>query len=126
MSTDILVIILVALILHCQLVGWFFAYTYARILQRKGVVFNNWWVTYPMYVFLAYGALLDILFNFTAGTVLYVELPREFFYTSRTKRWVAEADKRQGALDSSRLNEHRYRTAYVWRDRINKIEPGHI
>ena len=126
MNTDILIVLLVVAILHCQLVGWFFAYAYARILQRNSVTFHRWWITYPMYAFLAYGALLDILFNMTAGTVIYLELPREFFYTSRTKRWVEEANRRQGALETSRLNDYRYRTALVWRDRINKIEPGHI
>lgn len=126
MSNDLLLALGAFIILHCQLVGWFFAYAYARILQRNGVTFHNWWVTYPMYLFLAYGALLDILFNLTVGTLIYVELPREFFYTARTRRWVAEAETRSGALEVSRLDAYRYRTALVWRDRINKIEPGHI
>jgi len=102
-------------VLYPIFVGWFFAYAYARKLKNQGISFHKYWVTYPMYIFLAFGAILDVLFNFTAGSIIFREFPKEFFFTSRVKRWTKAdpADPRQAAAD-------------IWKVRINKIEPGHI
>ena len=110
---------------YATFVGWFFAYAYARKLQHNGVDFHKHWVVYPMYIFLAFGALLDILFNWTVGSLIFLEFPREFFFTSRVKRWVKEADRRD-ALEAKRLDLYRYDQALEWKVRINKVEPDHI
>jgi hypothetical protein len=108
---------------YCGLVGWFFCYAYARILKDRGVDFHKGWVVYPVYVFLTSGAILDIAFNAIYGTLVFRELPREVFFTSRIKRWSKEAER---ASPWPKWKRSRYETALDWKTRINKIEPGHI
>lgn len=112
------------LLAYVYLVGWFFAYTHARVLQKRDEKFSVWWVEYPLYVFLAAGALCDILFNWIYGTIAFRELPKEFFFTSRIKRWsrYAETDRRV----KTKSRQKKYDIALDWKQRINRIEPGHI
>ena len=102
---------------------WFFALTRLRNL---GFHVNSWsefvdsirdlWTqTHPLLVIplaigAPIGALCDIWWNVTIGTVLFRELPREFFFTSRVKRHSREGDD----------------TGMQWRGIINWIQPGHI
>ena len=112
------------LLAYVYLVGWFFAYTHARVLQKRDERFSVWWVEYPLYMFLAGGALCDIAFNWIYGTIAFRELPREFFFTSRIKRWsrYAEEDSSRG----TKARQRKYDKALDWKQRINRIEPGHI
>jgi len=109
---------------YVYLVGWFFAYTHARVLKSRDTVFSKWWVVYPLYVFLAVGAGIDILFNVIYGTGAFRELPKEIFFTSRIKRWSKYAEREQRKV--SKLTQRKFDTALRWKTRINKIEPGHI
>jgi len=116
----------IAIALFCAyiyLVGWFFAYTHARVLKERDTVFSKWWVVYPLYVFLSVGALCDIAFNWIYGTLTFREFPKEFFFTSRIKRWSRYAETRRRYTSST---ARKYETALKWKERINKIEPGHI
>lgn len=108
---------------YVYLVGWFFAYTHARILKEKDLDFHNWIIVYPLYVFLSVGALCDILFNWTYGTVAFREFPKEFFFTSRIKRWCKYANEE---TKISKKTSNRFELALSWKKRINNIEPGHI
>lgn len=113
------------LLAYVYLVGWFFAYTHARVLRKRDERFSVWWVEYPLYVFLAAGALCDIAFNWIYGTIAFREMPKEFFFTSRIKRWSkqAETDDRRS---KTKLLHRKYKIALEWKQRINRIEPGHI
>lgn len=93
--------------------GWFFAVTHARVLRDAEIEFS-WMVTVPFYVFLAVGAAFDVLFNWIWGTIIFRELPKEGFFTSRVKRHVKES------------SGYRQRKALEWKERINKIQPDHI
>ena len=104
----------------------FLGYARARQMKKEGTKVHTYWVLYPVYLSLIYFLILDVMFNFFAGTVIFKEPPRyskkEFLFTSRVRRWVKEADraKKIGNYDK------RYDAAYIWRDRLNRIDPGHI
>lgn len=65
---------------------------------------------YPIigYPYIIFFAVLNTLHNWTAGTIMFRELPREFFTTTRCKRWKGsdEVSRREladligGFLDS--------------------------
>jgi len=57
---------------------------------------------------------LDVTFNATWGTFIYRELPREWLFTTRTKRHITESKGRQ--LDAAKR----------WAFRLNAIDPGHV
>ena len=102
--------VLFALATYVITVGWFLALAKASELKAAGVVFDNWLVRYPAYVFLAVGAVFDVLFNAVWGTIIFRELPQEFFFTARVKRHVKDGNEK----------------ALEWKDRINKISANHI
>lgn len=103
-------IIGIALATYIITVGWFLALAKAQELKDSGVEFDNWLVRYPAYLFLAGGAVFDVLFNVIYGSLIFRELPREFFFTARVKRHV----------------KNYHPKAMAWKERINKISPGHI
>ena len=41
---------------------------------------------YGLYPWLAVALIMDVLFNWTVGTIYFEELPREFLFTSRCNR----------------------------------------
>lgn len=98
---------------------WFYAMTRMKNMGYKGTWSSavdyfkdeGWIVAIPMLIFLPIGALADAWFNQTWGSVIFRERPfKELMYTSRVKRH-AEAGNPVGLL---------------WKQRINKIQPGHI
>jgi len=104
---------------YIMLVGWFFSYAYARELKRRGIQFS-FVITWPLYIWLAYGVLLDIIFNATYATIVFRELPKEFLFTQRIKRWIETSEANPS------VSNKRIALAKRWRTRINKIEPNHI
>lgn len=93
-------------------VHWaFVAVMHARAVRKAGGLSRYWFVTLlPLTV----GALvLDVLFNLTFGTLLYLELPRELLFTTRCKRHI-EGEGR------------RYRMAAFWQRQLNQFDPGHV
>jgi hypothetical protein len=58
--------------------------------------------------------LVDVFFNLTWGTIIYRELPREFLFTTRTKRHIGDSAGRN------------YLAARRWAFRLNAIDPGHV
>lgn len=95
------------------LVLCFYAVMYAKTLVEKGVRFH-WFFLVPIYVGFVIGVLLDIVFNFTWGTIAFRERPREWVFTARCKR-----HKEKGASDWRGIK------AMWWCDEMNKIEVGH-
>lgn len=86
------------------------AYTVGYILKRKG-----WWVMYP------YGiafAVLNVLHNWTVATILFWELPREWFTTQRLRRWKLSDDPSRrelahllgGLLNRHDIGHYRWRS----------------
>ena len=111
-------LIAVFLISWFTITPWFFALTR---LKNMGYEANwrsvkrlfetlGWQVGVPMVPFIVLGALSDIVYNATWGTVMFRQWPKELFFTSRVKRGVKEG--RPEALE--------------WQFRINTIQPGHI
>ncbi|MGI9250209.1 MAG: hypothetical protein ACR2PR_03300 [Pseudohongiellaceae bacterium] len=56
------------------------------------------------------GVISDVLFNWIFGTIIFREFPREFLFTSRVKRHA----------------EKRTQLGHIWKERLNKIMPGHV
>ncbi len=57
--------------------------------------------------------LVDVFFNITWGSIIYREIPKEFLFTTRTKRHLnSQGDQLEAAK--------------VWASRLNAIDPGHI
>jgi hypothetical protein len=88
------------------------------------------------------GVVADAIFNFTTGTIIFREFPREIMFTSRVERWseIAEesiGDVREGQGISRRNGieptdieikhlRHRERMGIRWKHRLNSIMPGHV
>lgn len=67
------------------------------------------------------GLVLDIVFNLTFGTLMYLEPPREWLFTERCQRWVAVPED-----ETSELWLYRQRVARFWRRQLNLFDPGHV
>lgn len=46
------------------------------------------------YPWLAVALVLDVLFNFIVGSILFVEPPKEFLFTTRVSRWNDKKGRR--------------------------------
>lgn len=93
--------------------GIFFAYPTVRRLRREKAVFG-WVVKVPIYLWIFFGALADVVFNATWGTIIFRELPHEWFFTDRLKRhWRGSVLKQKGRAEP-------------WVRRVNLIDPGHV
>jgi hypothetical protein len=65
---------------------WFAVHwAYVAIMAARKVELTLYWkvVLYPLAVI---GLVLDVAFNLTFGTVMYVEIPRELLFTARCRR----------------------------------------
>lgn len=49
-----------------------------------------WYVKLPGYLFVVVGYALDVLYNIVFGTFQFKDLPQEFTYTARLKRYKYE------------------------------------
>lgn len=58
--------------------------------------------------------VLDVVFNVIYGTVIYRETPREWLFTTRTKRHLNNSIG------------HQFEAAKRWAYRLNAIDPGHV
>ena len=68
------------------------------------------WIYTPLVVVVI---LVDVFFNLTWGSLIYRERPKEFLFTTRTKRHM----KSKG---------HQLEAAKKWAYRLNAIDPGHV
>lgn len=97
------------------LVVWFFAVgNYLGMRDSRIIYTIPNFIRWSLIVALLPGLVLDVLFNFTYGTIHFKELPREFLFTSRVKRHVRNSTGTRG------------RRAQVWRKTLNAIDEGHI
>lgn len=97
-------------------VGWyalilcFIAIMHAKLRMEAGELSRFWKINLAPIGLL--GLVLDVAFNFIVGTVLYLETPREFTFTSRCKRHKVKGGRRG---DMARW----------WCKQLEQIEPGH-
>jgi hypothetical protein len=82
-----------------------------RLMKEEGDLSLFWLVNILPWAVV--GLLLDLAFNLTAGTIMYMELPRELLFTARTKRHMNS--------DGWRLD-----VAEFWKRQLNQIDPGHV
>lgn len=93
-------------------VHWaFVAVMHANAVRKRGSLSTYWLVTLlPLAVI---GVLLDVAFNLTFGTLMYLELPRELLFTARCQRHIRGSGRRQ-------------RLAAFWAKQLNQFDAGHI
>lgn len=84
---------------------------HAKLIMEDGGELSLFWkaVLWPWAVV---GLLMDILFNWTVGSLIYAELPRELTFTSRCKR-------------HKRSVRWRGNVARWWCRQLEQIDPGH-
>lgn len=82
-----------------------------RLLNEDGELSLFWLVNILPWA--AVGLLLDLAFNATAGSIMYLEVPREWLFTSRCKRHKDDAGWRG-------------HVARWWARQLNQIDPGHV
>lgn len=99
--------------------GIFFAYPTVQRLKDQRDEFG-WIVKVPIYLWIFFGALSDVIFNATWGTIIFRELPREWLFTDRLKRHWYPSDIK--FMDSKKQKDR----AAPWVRRVNLIDPGHV
>ena len=82
----------------------------AQRLLKKGILPLD--MKLIAYIWLIVGYPSDVLFNWTRGTWMLRELPKEFLFTSRIQRHVDEGDLSEKVI--------------LWARILNEIDPGHI
>lgn len=111
---DVFILTLSVMVLSWLILGgMIFAYPTVQRLKDQKDEFG-WVVKVPILTFLLLGALADVVFNATWGSIIFRELPREGLFTSRLKRHWHGNDIKQ---------EDR---AAPWVRRVNLIDPGHV
>jgi hypothetical protein len=89
----------------------FVAVMHANAERKRGELSTYWLVTLlPLAVV---GVLLDVAFNLTFGTVMYLELPRELLFTARCQRHFRGQGRRQ-------------RLAAWWAKQLNQFDADHV
>ncbi len=111
---DLIIWVLGAMVLSWLILGaTIFAYPTVTRLKDQAHEFG-WIVKVPILLFAIAGALSDVIFNATWGTIIFRELPHEWLFTERLKRhWHGD----------NRLQKER---AAPWVRRVNLIDPGHV
>lgn len=92
---------------------WFGVHwAFVAIMAAKRVELTRYWkvMLFPLAVA---GLALDVLFNLTFGSVMYLELPREWLFTKRCQRHVGDPGSRG-------------RMARFWAKQLNLFDPGHV
>lgn len=102
------------------LIGAFVIAMHVKRLRDEGVLVSLFWRA-NLWPLVACGVTLDIAFNVVAGSLMYLELPHEFMFTNRCKRWVAVSDD-----ETSELWLYRRTVARWWQRQLNQIDPGHV
>lgn len=98
-------------LLWSTLVACFISSMYVHKLRREGTLTLFWLAS--MVIPATAGVALDALLNLTAGTVLFLELPRELLMTQRVQRHVNESSGKS-------------RVAMWWARQLNVIDAGHV
>ena len=65
------------------------------------------------YFWLIVGYPADIVFNWTRGTIMFLEFPRELLFTSRIQRLIYDKGWRG-------------EKAQEWAEIMNEVDPGHV
>ncbi len=94
--------------------GIFLAYPTVHRLKDNYKDQITWRLKIPVYLWLIIGIVSDVIFNWTVGTVICLEFPREFLFTDRLKRhWRGDDEKMKKRVDR-------------WVKLVNMIDPGHV
>lgn len=111
---NVIIWVLSAMILAWLILGGtIFAYPTVRRLKDQKDAFG-WIIKVPIFLFIFLGALSDVVFNATWGTIIFRELPHEWLFTARLKRhWHGD-------------NQLQTDRAAPWVRRVNLIDPGHV
>ncbi len=110
---DLIIWVLGVMVLSWLILGaTIFAYpTVTRLKDQKHEF--GWIIKVPILLFAVAGVLADVVFNWTWGSIIFRELPREWLFTERLKRhW--NGSKKQ------------HDRAAPWVRRVNLIDPGHV
>lgn len=98
------------------LAGLWFGVTgcYVLVIHAKALKeadrLNAFW-TFNLLPWAIVGISLDCIFNITAGTIIFRELPRELLFSHRVQRHVDKGGSR---------------VAEFWKRQLNQIDPTHI
>jgi len=95
------------------LIGSFIIVMRAKAIRDEGAKITLFWRV-GVWPWAIIGVALDVAFNVVAGTVMFLELPHEIMFTSRSKRHVREAKGWRLAI------------ALFWQKQLNQISPGHV
>ena len=94
--------------------GIFLAYPTVHKLKDNYRDEIDWRLKVPVYLWLVIGLIADVAFNWTWGTVICRELPREFLFTDRLKRhWRGDDEQMKDRIKT-------------WVKVVNWIDPGHV
>ena len=94
--------------------GIFLAYPTVHRLKDNHRDEITWRLKIPVYLWLFIGITADVIFNWTWGTVICRELPREFLFTDRLKRhWRGDDERMKRRIER-------------WVKLVNMIDPGHV
>ena len=94
---------------------WIFYVAFMHLKEHEHEVKDKlgilWYGLAPIFIF---ALLLDVLFNFIWGTIIFLEIPRELLFTSRCQRHLKES---QGW----RLRNAHFVCTYL----LNPFDPEH-
>lgn len=88
--------------------------TVERLKDNRDKIPLGWVAKTPIYAALFVGIVADVVFNWTWGTIIFREIPREFVFTNRLKRHHRGSDAKQK------------KRAEPWVTLVNMIDPGHV
>jgi hypothetical protein len=92
--------------------GCYVLVIHAKVLREAGRL-NLFW-TINILPWAIVGLTLDAVFNAVGGTLMFLELPREWLFSSRVKRHFRQS------------GGWRFRLADWWARQLNAIDPTHI
>jgi hypothetical protein len=92
----------------------FVAVMHARAVMKREAL-TLFWKVHLLPLAVA-GFVLDVAFNLSFGSAMFIELPRELLFTSRCKRHYRTTD----------VSHWRYRLARWWRKNLNQFDRNHI
>ncbi len=79
---------MISYILLSTFVTWIFYYVIMGLKRRKKEITGLWRI--PAYFIVIIGMVIDVIYNVTAGTVIFIDLPKELLFTSRLQRYKNE------------------------------------
>lgn len=77
---------MITFVVTFTLIAWSLYAVIMWLKRYKPYINSKWYLKYPVIIFAYFALLVDVYYNLTAGSILFLQAPKEFLFTTRLQR----------------------------------------